>query len=265
MAERHARRALVVGVNPVREAIRAGRAVRVLVGPRDDGRLRQVLAEAAANSLPVESVDRAVLDHLGAGALHQGVAAYVREARVWTLEDVVEAASAPPLFAVLDGIEDPHNFGAILRSCDAFGVDGVIRQTRRAAPLGETVARASAGAAAHVRIADVVNIARTIEWFKARGVWTVGLAAEGRATPEDVDLTLPLAVVVGGEGAGLRRLVRESCDWLVRLPMSGHVESLNASVAVGVMLYEVSRQRRTQGVGGTPQNFRAPGGSVVRE
>lgn len=245
-----ARRSLLFGINPVREAIRAGRATRVLAGSRDDGRLRQLLADAAARGVPVEPITRADLERLSGGVVHQGVAAHVHEPQAWTLEQLVDVASAPALFVVLDGIEDPHNLGAVLRSCDAFGVDGVVRQTRRAAPLGGTVARASAGAAAHVRVADVVNIARTVEWFKGRGIWTVGLAAEGRATPEDVDLTLPLALVVGGEGAGLRRLVRDCCDWLVRIPMSGHVESLNASVAVGVMLFEVSRQRRTQGVGG---------------
>ena len=145
---------------------------------------------------------------------------------------------------MLDGVEDPHNVGAILRTCDAAGVDGVIRQERHAAALDGVVGKASAGALAHARIATVVNIARAIEELKEANVWTIGLAGDAADLHTDVDWTLPSAVVLGAEGTGLRRLVRERCDRLVRIPMRGHVDSLNVSVAAGVVLFEVVRQRK---------------------
>jgi 23S rRNA (guanosine2251-2'-O)-methyltransferase len=144
---------------------------------------------------------------------------------------------------VLDGIEDPHNVGAILRTCDAAGVTGVIRQTRHAAALDGVVAKASAGALATARIATVVNIARSVEALKSANVWTVGLAGDAGELYTDVDWTLPSALVLGAEGTGLRRLVRETCDRVVRIPMRGAVDSLNVSVAAGVVLYEAARQR----------------------
>jgi 23S rRNA (guanosine2251-2'-O)-methyltransferase len=148
------------------------------------------------------------------------------------------------LIVVLDGVEDPHNFGAILRVADAAGVDGVIRQTRHAASLDGVAARASAGAIAHVRIASVVNIARALEELKESNVWTVGLAGEAKQRYSELDLRLPTALVVGAEGTGLRRLVRERCDVLASIPMGGHVESLNVSVATGIVLFEAVRQRQ---------------------
>jgi 23S rRNA (guanosine2251-2'-O)-methyltransferase len=144
---------------------------------------------------------------------------------------------------VLDGVEDPHNVGAILRTCDAAGVTGVIRQTRHSAALDGVVGKASAGALAHARIATVVNIARAIEELKEAHVWTIGLAGDADESYTDVDWTAPSAIVLGAEGTGLRRLVRERCDRLVRLPMLGAVTSLNVSVAAGVVLYEAVRQR----------------------
>jgi 23S rRNA (guanosine2251-2'-O)-methyltransferase len=156
----------------------------------------------------------------------------------------VAEAGGVPLLVVLDGIEDPHNLGAILRSVDAAGGHGVIRQTRRAAPLSGVAAKASAGAIARARVADVVNIARALEALKAAGVWTVGLDAGADRSYDDVDLTLPTALVLGAEGQGLRRLVRDRCDVLASVPMAGAVESLNVSVAAGVVLFEAVRQRR---------------------
>src|SRR5205823_13861353 len=149
------------------------------------------------------------------------------------------------LLVVLDQIEDPQNVGAILRTVDAAGADGVVQQTRRAARLDGVAAKSSAGALAHVRVAEVVNIARALEELKEAGVWTVGLAGEAEKRYDEIDLTLPTALVIGAEGTGLRRLVRERCDWLVSIPLRGHVESLNASVAAGVTLFEAARQRRT--------------------
>jgi 23S rRNA (guanosine2251-2'-O)-methyltransferase len=152
-------------------------------------------------------------------------------------------SSIAPLIVVLDGIEDPHNLGAIIRTADAAGASGIVRQSRHAAPLGGVAAKASAGAVAHVRIAEVVNIARALEELKKAGVWTVGLAGDADRRYDAVDLTLPTALVVGAEGSGLRRLVRERCDWVVSIPLHGHVESLNVSVAAGIALFEAVRQR----------------------
>lgn len=233
----------VWGVNPVIEALRAGRARRVLVTPAAEARVKQVLRNAEGAGVQVERVSAGELDRLTKGGVHQGVVAEVEEAPRLGVRDLVAGVEAP-LLVVLDGIEDPQNLGAILRTADAAGADGVIRQTRRAAALGGAAARASAGAVAHVRIADVVNIARAIEELKEAGIWTVGLSAGAPTSYDALDLSLPTAFVLGAEGSGLRRLVRERCDWLVSIPMAGRVSSLNVSVAAGIALFEAVRQRR---------------------
>jgi 23S rRNA (guanosine2251-2'-O)-methyltransferase len=184
------------------------------------------------------------LDRAARKGVHQGVVAEVRDSAPFGVEDLVMQASAAPLLVVLDGIEDPHNVGAILRTVDAAGADGVVRQSRHAAPLGGATAKASAGAVARVKIAEVVNIARALENLKGAGVWTVGLAGDAPKRYDQIDYTAPTAFVVGAEGVGLRRLIRERCDWLVSIPMQGHVQSLNVSVATGIALFEAVRQRR---------------------
>jgi 23S rRNA (guanosine2251-2'-O)-methyltransferase len=178
------------------------------------------------------------------GGVHQGVAADLEPMPAYTVDELVHDSGGPVLLVVLDGIEDPQNVGAILRSADAAGVTGVVRQARHSAPLDGATAKASAGAVNHVRIATVVNIARTIEELKEMGVWSVGFDAAGRERYDEVDYTLPTALVLGAEGAGLRRLVRETCDRVVSIPMAGAVESLNVSVTAGVGLFEAARQRR---------------------
>jgi 23S rRNA (guanosine2251-2'-O)-methyltransferase len=237
-------------MNPVAEALRAGRVRRLRVSARSDRRMDEILALAAKERIGVERVDVQMLDRLAKGAAHQGVVAEVEDARDYSIADLLApcASGFPPLVVVLDGIEDPHNVGAILRTCDAAGVSGVIRQERHSAALDGVVGKASAGALAHIRIATVVNIARAIEELKQAHVWTIGLAGEAADRHTDVDWTLPSAVVLGAEGAGLRRLVRERCDRLVRIPMLGRVDSLNVSVAAGVVLYEVVRQRQASGI-----------------
>jgi 23S rRNA (guanosine2251-2'-O)-methyltransferase len=165
-----------------------------------------------------------------------------------SVEDLVAGAKSAPLLVVLDGIEDPHNVGAILRTVDAAGGDGVIRQSRHAAPLGGAAAKASAGAVSHVKVAEVVNIARALEELKVAGVWTVGLAGDVKKTYHQLDLTLPTALILGAEGTGLRRLVRDRCDWLVSIPLLGHVQSLNVSVAAGIALFEAVRQRQLSSI-----------------
>ncbi len=234
------------GINPVLEALRAKRVTAIRVSPRADDRLTELVRLAEAQGVDVRRVGGGELDRAARGGSHQGVVADVEDAAHVSVEDLVTRASGAPLIVVLDGIEDPHNLGAILRSVDAAGADGVVRQSRHAAALGGAAAKASAGAVAHVRIAEVVNIARALETLKEAGVWTVGLAGDAPKCYTDIDLTLPTALVVGAEGAGLRRLVRERCDWLVSIPMQGHVQSLNVSVATGIALFEAVRQRCTK-------------------
>jgi 23S rRNA (guanosine2251-2'-O)-methyltransferase len=235
---------LIYGINPVLEALRAGRVKAVLVGGRADARLAQGVKSAEDAGVPVRRVSSAELDRIARGRAHQGIAAELHAAANLSVSDLLSDSGGPPLLVVLDGIEDPHNVGAILRTADAAGATGVVRQTRRAAPLGGVAAKASAGAVSHVKVADVVNIARALEELKAAGVWTVGLAGDAALRYDEVDLTLPTALVVGAEGTGLRRLVRERCDWVASIPMGGHVQSLNVSVAAGIVLFEAVRQRR---------------------
>lgn len=234
---------LIFGINPVLEALRARRVREVRVVDRQNDRLRALLALAASQQVPVEIVPADAIARQARGGVHQGVVADVFDRREFSVEELVHGAAAAPFIVVLDGIEDPHNVGAILRTADAAGADGVIIQSRRAAALDGAAAKASAGAVAHVRVAEVVNIARAIDELKALGVWTVGLAGGSDARYDTIDLTGPMAIVLGAEGAGLRRLVREKCDFLASIPMRGHVESLNVSVAAGIMLFEGVRQR----------------------
>ena len=239
---------IVYGINPVLEALRAGRVTALRVGDRGGDRIRELLDLARERGVKVQRVGPDLLERLARGGVHQGVVADVDEAVAeYSVSELVHGAAGPPLIVVLDGIEDPHNLGAILRTVDAVGADGVVMQSRRAAALGGAAAKASAGAVAHVRIAQVVNIARALDELKDAGVWTVGLAGEAEKDYTEVDLAGSTAIVLGAEGAGLRRLVREKCDFLARIPMRGHVSSLNVSVAAGITLFEALRQRRSGG------------------
>lgn len=233
---------LIFGVRPAVEALRAGRVTALAVSTRRRRGLSELLELAARRRVRLRRVERAELDRLAGGVAHQGVAATVRAPDACSVADLV-AARTPPLVVVLDGIEDPRNLGAVARSVDAAGGSGLVLAERRAAPVTGAAVKASAGALAHVPLAAVVNLARAIGELKAAGVWTIGLDAEADRSLYDLDLRLPSAFVVGGEGRGLRRLVRERCDWRAALPMRGQVSSLNASVAVGVALFEAVRQR----------------------
>jgi 23S rRNA (guanosine2251-2'-O)-methyltransferase len=241
--------AVVYGINAVSEALKARRVSRLIhergAGPRVD----ELVARAHELRLSVETLDRRGLEKLARGGVHQGVAAEVQAMPAYTVEELVEGADGPPLIVVLDGIEDPQNVGAILRSADAAGADGVIRQARHAAPLDGATARASAGAVAHVRIATVVNISRALDELKELNVWTIGFDDSATEAYDEVDYTLPTALVFGAEGTGLRRLVRETCDRVVAIPMSGGVSSLNVSVTAGIGLFEARRQRRRRAEG----------------
>jgi 23S rRNA (guanosine2251-2'-O)-methyltransferase len=238
---------LIYGINTVREALLAGRVTALTVAGRGNERVGAVVELAKARGVRIERVERATLDALTGGAVHQGVAAAVTPSPTATIEELADLTLGAPLIVVLDGVEDPQNVGAILRSVDAAAATGVVRQTRRAAPLGGAAAKASAGAAHHVRVADVVNIARAVEDLKTAGVWAVGLDAAAETPYYDVDLTLPTALVVGAEGHGLRRLVRDRCDLVATIPLAGHVDSLNVSAAAAIVLFEAVRQRRSRG------------------
>jgi 23S rRNA (guanosine2251-2'-O)-methyltransferase len=244
---------IIYGINPVLEAIKSKRAKEIWVAQRADDRLQKLLEEAAQRQVRVRFVTRDELDQAAKRGAHQGVVAEVERRTEATLEDLADATHGAPLIVVLDEVEDPQNVGAILRSVDACGASGVVRQTRRAAALDGAAAKASAGALNYVPVADVVNIARSLEDLKKAGVWTVGLDAGAKMAYYEWDLTLPTAIVVGAEGHGLRRLVRERCDQVVSIPMLGHVGSLNVSVATAVVLYEAVRQRRVRSRGRTPE------------
>jgi len=235
---------IIYGINPVLEALRAGRVKELRVGERADHRLKQLLALAGERGVRVRRVPVDALEREARRGIHQGVIAEVDAPADFSIGEIVAAASGAPLVVVLDGIEDPHNLGAIVRTADAAGADGVVLQSRHSAARGAVAAKASAGALSHVKIAEVVNIARALEELKDAGVWTIGLAGEAADSYEAMDLTLPTALVLGAEGSGLRRLVRERCDQLASIPMRGRIGSLNVSVAAGVVLFEAVRQRR---------------------
>jgi 23S rRNA (guanosine2251-2'-O)-methyltransferase len=235
---------IIYGIHAVAEALKARRVSRLIhergAGPRVDA----LVARAHELRIPIDTVDRRALDRTTHGGVHQGVAAELQPVAAYTIDELVRGAEGPPLLVVLDGIEDPHNVGAIIRAADGAGAHGIIRQARHAAPLEGAAAKASAGAVSHARVATVVNIARALEELKALGVWTVGLDGGAPERYDEVDYTAPTALVFGAEGTGLRRLVRETCDRVVAIPMAGLVESLNVSVAAGVVLFEAARQRR---------------------
>jgi len=218
----------------------------LLVGGRDAGRVAELRALASKTGVAVETADAALLDRLAEGERHQGVVAELaaRGGDPETqLEEALEAAGASPLLLVLDGVTDPHNLGACLRSADAAGVAAVVAPRDRAAGLTPVARKVAAGAAETVPFVSVVNLARTLRELKERGIWLVGTTGDADKSLYDLDLSGPIAIVMGSEGEGMRRLTRECCDDLVRIPMAGAVESLNVSVATGVVLFEAVRQR----------------------
>lgn len=239
---------VVVGRNAVREVLQSGRGIhKLLLAEGYHGEsLRTMREEALTRGIRVEIVPRSRIEALAAGYRHQGVLAYVTPVAYTDLADILTAASAkgtPPLLLLLDGIEDPHNFGALLRTADAVGADGVVIPQRRSCPLSATVAKTSAGAVEYVPVAQVGNVVQTIRLLKEAGFWVAGADMDGCQAYYEADFTGALVLVIGGEGKGLSRLTKENCDFLVRLPMQGYIHSLNASVAGAVLLYEVLRQR----------------------
>jgi len=244
-------REILYGRQPVRETLRARRrqVYKLLLAEtmKPAGIVGEVLALAQQADIPVQRVHRRELDKLGGEVNHQGLAAEVSGYPYVTLAELVQAAKgsgAPPFFLLLDHIQDPQNLGSLLRTAEAAGVDGVVLPERRAAGVTPAAVRASAGAAEHVRVARITNLVRTMVDLKADGIWMAGLEAEpGAELYTEADLSGPLGMVIGSEGQGLARLVRETCDYLIRVPMLGQVESLNAAVAGAIAVYEARRQR----------------------
>lgn len=256
----------LAGKHPVLEALRSGRALnkiwlsehaqRSLVAP--------ILEEAKARGVVVQYADKRKLDQLVPGLPHQGVVAQAAAAVYVDVEEILARAAErgeAPLIVLLDEVEDPHNLGSVLRTADCTGVHGVVVPKRRSAGLTAVVAKTSAGAVEYVPVARVANLVQTIEKLKEAGVWIAGAAGEAPGDVYRANLTGPLAIVIGNEGRGLSRLVRESCDFLVSLPMFGRINSLNASVAAGVILYEAVRQRKAGASAGGPIDGSGPGGS----
>ena len=243
---------LIYGVNAVLEALRAGtrqiETITILESARPD-RLKQLLDVARQKGVPVHRVPRLDLDRTLGELRHQGVVARVAAARYADADDLLDTLEAkigtddPPLVLGLDAIEDPRNMGSILRTAECTGVHGVFIAERRAVGLTGVVAKVAAGALEYVPVARVTNLVRLIEQLKARNIWVVGAAGEARQSYTEWDWKLPAAIFLGNEGSGLHRLVREHCDTLVRIPMFGRLDSLNVSVAAGVLLYEAQRQR----------------------
>ncbi|HUX66868.1 MAG TPA: 23S rRNA (guanosine(2251)-2'-O)-methyltransferase RlmB [Terriglobales bacterium] len=234
----------LVGIHAVREALRARTALRFVAVSRErhDPRLQELITLAHAARVPLRRVGVAELERWAGRTPHQGVVAEAEAKAVLELEDLL--ADAPQrLLLALDGIEDPHNLGAIVRSACGAGVDGVLLPARRAAGLTETVERVSAGALEHVRVARVGNLAQALEQCKQAGFWIVGLDGEAKTRLWDHDFREPTVVVVGAEGRGLHALIRQRCDARVAIPLAAGVDSLNASVAAGIALFEVARQR----------------------
>jgi 23S rRNA (guanosine2251-2'-O)-methyltransferase len=244
-------RETLYGRNAVCEALRASRRafykLTLAEGIRETDIVDQIVDLAERARIPIERIDRDTLDRFG-HFNHQGVILEASEYPYSSLDEVFDGAEStdePPLLLLLDLLKDPHNVGSLLRTAEAVGVRGVVIQRRRAVDITSAVVHTSAGAVEHLRVAKVTNLVRAIDWLKDQRVWIVGMEALPGAQPcYEADLTGSLGVVVGSEGKGMRRLVRESCDFLVRLPMRGAVNSLNASIAGSVMLYEVLRQRR---------------------
>ncbi|MGM0522655.1 MAG: 23S rRNA (guanosine(2251)-2'-O)-methyltransferase RlmB [Bacillota bacterium] len=241
----------IIGKNPVTEALKSGRSINKLfiqdqLNPKTTQQLMRLAKEAG---VIVKKVPKKKLDQLVEGQ-HQGIVASVAAYRYYELDDlfkVAEEKEEAPFFMILDEIEDPHNLGSILRTADAAGCHGVIIPKRRAVGLTATVAKTSAGAIEYVPVVRVTNIAKTIDELKERNVWVVGTEAEADKDYRELEGDMPLALVIGNEGKGMSRLVREKCDWTIKLGMTGKVSSLNASVAASLLMYEVFRKRNPLG------------------
>lgn len=236
---------IIVGRNPVTEALRSGREIDKLMVSSEEGSMKKILAMAKERRIPVMKVEKSAIDRIAEGKAHQGVAAYVNAYAYAELEDIfriAEERGEDPFIIILDNLEDPHNLGAIMRTAECAGAHGIIIPKRRACGLTEVVAKASAGAIEYIPCVKVTNIVQTIEELKERGIWVAACDMGGQEYYK-ADLKGKLAVVIGSEGFGISRLVKEKCDFVVSMPMVGRITSLNASNAAAVIIYEVRKQR----------------------
>jgi 23S rRNA (guanosine2251-2'-O)-methyltransferase len=237
----------IIGKNPVIEALKSNRDInKILIAEGSQrGQMQQITQLAKEAHVIVQFVPKKKIDQVTDGN-HQGVLAYIAAYQYAELDDLFTAAekkNEPPFFLLLDEIEDPHNLGSVMRTADAVGAHGIIIPKRRAVGLTATVAKASTGAIEHIPVVRVTNMARTIDELKDRGVWIAGTDATGSEDYRRMDGTIPLGLVIGSEGKGMGRLIREKCDFLIHLPMAGKVTSLNASVAAAILMYEIYRKR----------------------
>lgn len=238
---------IISGRNPVSEAVRSNRAIDKILVARGEksGAVVGILAKAKQKQIPIKEVDRTKLDFITGNTNHQGIVAFAAVKEYSTVEDIFEYAESlgePPFIIVLDEVEDPHNLGAIIRTAECAGVHGVIIPKRRSASLSYTVGKASAGAVEYMRVARVTNIASLIDELKERNVWVYGADMDGTDYTE-CDFSGACAIVIGNEGKGISRLIREKCDVIVSLPMKGRINSLNASVAAGILMYSAMKNR----------------------
>ncbi len=243
----------LAGRNPIMEALRSGRPISKLFisGGDYQGSIREIIALAKEKGIPVQTTETAKLEAMSLGVRNQGVVAMVSPVAYSSVDEMVALAASrneKPCIVLLDQLKDPQNLGAVLRTVDAAGAHGVLIPQRRSCQLSAAVAKASAGAIEYVKVAQIGNVAQTLEELKKQGFWVVGAAPETGVSYHDVDFTGPIVVVIGDEGEGMARLTRERCDSLVQIPMRGKVQSLNASVASAIILYEVIRQRSSAGV-----------------
>ena len=249
MTEVNIENEILSGKNPVLEALRAGREMNkvwIAEGVKKAG-ITEILELAKVAGVIVQFVPKNKVEQLTDGANHQGIAASVAAYRYAEIDELFELAASrneDPFFLILDELEDPHNLGSILRTADATGVHGVIIPRRRAVGLTGVVAKTSTGAIEHIPVARVTNLAQTVEDLKKRGLWIAGTDAKGSSDYRRMDAKLPLAIIIGSEGKGMSRLLKEKCDFLYHMPMVGQVTSLNASVAAAILMYEVLRNRQ---------------------
>jgi len=240
----------IEGKNPVLEALRSGRPINKILVSKDIERhsaVAEILHLSKEKRIPIEWVSPDILKMKSSMKSHQGVIAYASAKEyvdIHDLLDITRSKNEAAFYVILDGLEDPHNLGAIIRTADAAGVHGIIIPERRAVGLTETVSKVSAGAVEYVPVARVVNINNAIKTLKEENVWIIGIDQEGKRSFTEVDFKLPTAIVIGNEGKGISRLVKENCDEVVSIPMKGRISSLNASVAAAVIVYEALKQRQ---------------------
>ncbi len=236
----------IIGRNPVMEILKSDREIDKLYIQKGDlkGSINKIMGMAKSKNIIIQEVDRNKLDQIAEGGVHQGIAALVSAFKYSSIDDILKLAedkNENPFIIILDGIEDPHNLGAIIRTSECAGVHGVIIPERRSAQVNQTVSKSSAGAVEHMKISKVVNISDAIEYLKDKGLWIYGADADGEVY-FNTELNGSIGLVIGNEGKGISRLVREKCDFIVSIPMTGNVSSLNASNAASIIIYDIVRQ-----------------------